>query len=273
MFQRVLKLTVAMSAVAVISTGAAAEFTADEIVTKAYQVDGGRDGISRLTFSFLKPNAPEKKLVYTMVWKRYNGENGIDSKILFYSEFPPDDQGKAFLGYIYSDGRKDDGWMYLPELRMVRKMGHEQHRHDDDDFAHSDLTHVDLVPRKPDADLHRLVNEERSDGREYYVVVSVPKDEDEEGYPYNQTVKWISKDGFRTEQIDYYRGGQKAEKSARIIWKQLGTAWVWEQVMAEDFKDGSRTTLSISDIRINVGLKDQVFSARSLRNGVESVLR
>lgn len=253
----------------------AAELTAEQIVTKAYQVDGGRDGVSRLTFTFRKPNAPEKKLIYTMVWKGYGGEGGVDSKLLFFSEFPPDDRGKAFMGYIYSDDRMDDHWLYLPELRMVRKMNHDMHEHhrEDDEFAPSDLTRGDLVPRAPDADRHRLAGEETVEGRAYYVVESVPEDEDDENYPYSKTVKWIAKDNFLTERIDYYRGGDQAAKRQRIKWKKIDKFWVWEQVVGEDLKDGSRTVLDISDIRVNVGLKDQAFTARSLRNGIESVLR
>lgn len=252
----------------------AAELSADDVVAKAYHVDGGRDGVARLTFTFQKNGAPEKKLVYTMVWKRYEGEGGVDSKVIFFSEFPPADQGKAYLGYIYSDDRMDDGWIYLPELRMVRKMSHEHHHHDDDDFAHSDLTRGDLAPRKPTADTHRLMGDEDRDGRVYYVVASVPKEAaDDEEYPYSRTVKWISKDNFLTEQIDYYRGGDKVEKTARIQWKRIGDNWVWERVTAEDFKKGSRTVLTVSDVRINLRLKDQAFSSRSLRNGLESVLR
>src|SRR3569832_797554 len=222
----------------------AAELTAEQIVTKASQVDGGGDG-------------------------------GVDSKLRFFSEFPPDVRGKAFMGYIFSDDRMDDHWLYLPELRMVRKMNHDMHAHhrEDDEFAPSALTRGDLVPRAPAADRHRLVGEEAGEGRAYYMVGSVPEDEADENYPYSKTVKWIAKDNFLTERIDYYRGGDQAAKRQHIKWKKLDKFWEWEQVVGEDLKDGSRTMLDISDIRVNVGLKDQAFTARSLRNGIESVLR
>lgn len=267
------RLAVVVALVAGAGPLSAAELSVDDIVTKAYQVDGGRDGVSRLSFTFNKPNLPEKKLVYTMVWKLYGGKDGVDIKLLFFSEFPPDDRGKGFMAYIYDDGRMNDHWMYLPELRMVRKMSHadHQHAHEDDDFAHSVLTGADLIPRRPGADHHELVGEEVVDGKAYYVITSVPKQPTAD-YLYSRTVRWISKDNFLTELIEYYRG-DKLEKNERIKWKQIDDHWVWERVVGELPKDGSRTVLDISDIRINLGLGDGVFSARSLRNGVEAVLR
>lgn len=276
MLRRALSLLVVTLAALSVHPTVAAEPTAEQIVTKAYQVDGGRDGLSRLTFTFRKPNSAEKRLIYTMAWKGYGGEGGVDSKLLFFSEYPPDDRGKAFLGYIYSDDRMDDHWLYLPELRMVRKMNHDMHEHhrEEDEFAPSDLARGDLMPRVPTADRHRLVGEQAINGRNYYVVESVPKDDDDENYPYSKVVKWIGKDDFLTDRIDYYTSGDQIAKRESFKWKKIdGKYWVWEQVVGEDFTSGSRTVLDISDIRVNVGLKDQAFSTRSLRNGVDSVLR
>lgn len=250
---------------------AAAALSADEIINKAYRVDGGHDGISRLTFTFQKPDTPEKKLTFSMVWKEYGGEDDIDSKILFFSEFPPDERGKSFMAWVYKD-RRDDHWVYLPELRMVRKVSHGAHmsKHDDDDFALSVLTRGDLVPRKPEVDRHTLLGEEELKGRPYYVVESRPKQTSEE-YPYQRVRRWISKQDFLIERIDYYGSGATPEKQQEITWERRDKVWVWTRVLGVQAKNGARTLLEISDIRVNLGLKDDVFSARSLRLGVESV--
>jgi len=249
----------------------AAAPSADEIVAKAYKVDGGQDGVSRLTFTFSKPGAADKKLAYTMVWKSYGGKDNLDIKLIFFADFPPDDRGKAFLTYVYKD-RMDDQWIYLPELRMVRKMSHDPDQHrPDDDFAHSVLGRFDLVPRDPSADQHQLVREDTYEGHPYYVIESAPKSASEQ-YPYSKIVRWIAQDSFITGRIDYYRDGSAPFKSQYLHWRQIGNNWVWERVTGED-KNGSRTVLDLSDVRINLNLKDDVFSARSLRNGIESVLR
>src|SRR3569623_1125596 len=183
---------------------AAAVPSADEIVAKAYKVDGGQDGVSRLSFTFSKPGAADKRLAYTMVWKSYGGKDNLDIKLIFFADFPPDDRGKAFLTYVYTD-RMDDQWIYLPELRMVRKMSHDPDQHrPDDDFAHSVLGRFDLVPRDPAADQHQLVREETYEGHPYYVIESAPKRASEQ-YPYSKIERCIPQDSNNTGRIDYYR--------------------------------------------------------------------
>ncbi len=248
----------------------AAEFSATEIVTKAHDVAGGDDSISRLTFTFQKPDGAEKKLIYTMVWKEYGGKDDIDDKVIFFSDYPPDDKGKSFMTWVYGN-KKADEWMYLPELRMVRKVTHSEHHHHDneeDDFAHSVLTHIDLVPREPGLDDHALVHEGVAEG--VYLVESIPKQVSKD-FTYQKTRRWISKDHFLLERIDYYGKSGEVEKRQTTKWKKIGEAWVWEQVVGEDLKTKARTVLDISDIRLNNDLKDEVFSARTLRLGKDSI--
>lgn len=252
----------------------AAELTGEEIVEKANAVEGGADSISRLSFSIYKPDGSEKKLIYTMVWKEYGGKDGVDDKVIFFSEYPPDDKGKSFMSWVY-ENKKNDEWMYLPELRMVRKVTHgEAHRHHDaeDDFANSVLTQATLVPREPGLDKHARLKDEELDGHSDYVVESEPKQADQ-NYPYQKTRSWITKDSFLPERTDYFGKSGEAEKRQTTKWKRIGEAWVWQRVVGEDLKTHSRTVLDISDIRLNNGLKDEVFTARTMLLGKDSITR
>ncbi len=249
------------------------ELSAAEIVQQAFEIDGGKDGISRVTFIFQQPGAAEKKLVYTMVWRGYGGKDGVDSKVLFFSEYPPDDRGKSFMAYVKTD-KKDDQWMYLPELRMVRKIthGHHQRTHEDDDFAHSQLTHGDLVPRLPDEDEHQLQGVEEWKGRLHYVVESVPKQKDEI-YPYSKTLRWFEQDTFLPVRVDYYNELGELFKRQTIAWRKFQDSWLWERVESEELKSGKHTLMEISDIEVNLGLRDEVFSPRTMRLGPGSIQR
>ena len=111
-----------------IASSTVAGLTATEIANKTNEIDGGDDSISRLTFTFQKPNGSERKLVYTMAWKEYAGRDGVDDKVIFFSEFPPDDNGKSYMIWVNTN-KQDDEWMYLPELRMVRKVTHDESHH------------------------------------------------------------------------------------------------------------------------------------------------
>ena len=228
--------------------------------------------MSRLTFTFVRPDGEERKLIYTMVWKEYAGRDDVDDKVIFFSEYPPDDKGKSFMVWVYED-KKNDEWMYLPELRMVRKVTHsERHAHNDkeDDFAHSVLTQVDLVPREADLDNNTLLKEEELDGHTDFVVESTPKRVTKD-YPYKKTRRWITQDNFLPERTDYYGSSGGLVKRQSTKWKKIGNAWVWERVVGEDLITKERTELDISDIKLNSDLKDDIFSARTLRLGKDSI--
>lgn len=261
-------------AIGCLPPAAFAEPAAAEIVTKAYDLEGGDDSISRLSFTLQRGDGSEKKLIYTMVWKKYQGKDDVSDKAIFFSEYPPDDKGKSFMVWIYKSKMADE-WMYLPALRMVRKVTHsEGHRHhdEDDDFAHSVLTQAVLVPRDPGLDTHTLLGSKEIDGHSTYVLDSVPK-QARKNYPYQKTRRWISKDNFLPERTDYYGESGAVEKRQTIKWKRIGDAWVWEQVVGEDLRTKDRTVLDISDIRLNNDLDDDVFSARTMRLGKDSVVR
>ncbi|HHM05468.1 MAG TPA: outer membrane lipoprotein-sorting protein [Gammaproteobacteria bacterium] len=246
--------------------------SADEIMARSAHVDGGRDGLFGLAFTFEPARKPKTELRYTMVWKTYPDDPKLDTKVIFYSEYPPDDHGKAFMAFIYH-GKKDDHWLYLPELRMVRKISHgrHQHQHDNDEFGKTQLTRGDMVPRAPDADRHRLLGvDERLRGR-YYKIESTPLARSEE-YPYAKAIRWIDAETFLPWRVDYYgERGAEAVKRLHFDWDKIGSAWVWKKVVAENLVNGSKTTLDVSHVRLNIGLSDRIFSKRSLMRRPESL--
>jgi hypothetical protein len=253
-----------------------AEPSAAEIVNRSNEVDGGNDSISRLTFTFHKANGSEKKLVYTMAWKKYSGASDIHDKVIFFSEYPLYDVGKSYMIWVSANSEKqDDEWMYLPELRMVRKVTHdESHHHSDkeDDFAQSVLMQINLVPRKPDLDNHSLFGKDTVDGHDDYVVDSIPK-QASKNFPYQKTRRWISVSDFLCERIDYYDGAGNPAMSQTIQWKKVGNAWVWERVVGTNLKSEDRTVLDISDIHINNNLTNEMFSARTMRLGKDILMK
>lgn len=256
-----------------------AEPSVEEIVKKSFEIYGGDDSISKLTFSFRQPDASERKLIYTMLWKDYKGKDGFTTKMIFFKEFPPDDKGIAYMSWMYRPdlNRDDDEWLYLPQLRTVRKLSkkvddrHGEHQHDkDDEFSKSVLHRIQLVPRAPDLDNLRLVRTEEMDGKDYYVVERTPK-KNSEDFPYIKTIDWISKDNFLLTKIDYLDMDGKKSLHQEIKWQKVGKAWVWEKVEATDPAIGNTTVLTVSDVRINAGLDDNAFTKRVMKLGIDSL--
>ncbi len=261
----------------------AADLDANAIMQKSYAVYGGDDSISRLTFVFQEPGQkqgePEKKLIYDMVWKRF-AEGEYEAKVMMFREFPPDAKGVAYMGFFYMPhpSRNDEEWMYLPELRMVRKLSHSGPKHaKQEEFAPSELRQYDLMPRRPEQDTHQLIGTEKIGDVDCYVIQEIPKPHAEEAYPYGKVVKWISKDNFLPLRMDYYAETQGKNEQGKLIkrqtttWKKIGNAWVWEEVIGLNMLTGNKTILTVSNIRINVGLTDASFSQRTMKLGIDGV--
>lgn len=247
--------------------------SADDIVKKSFAVDGGDDSLSRISFIFQENGQPERRLTYFMAWKKFKGAGDIDSKVIMFREFPPDAKGVSYMGFFYRPelNRNDEEWLYLPELRLVRKLSHSGPKHaKEEEFAKSELRQYDLVSRDPGADGHQLLRSEVLEGVDCYVIESTPKGRGDY-YPYSKAIKWIAKDGFLPLRSDYHDEKGKLLKQQTFKWKRAGDAWVWEEVTAENVQTGNKTTLRISDIRVNVGLTDDAFTKRVMQVGVEGV--
>lgn len=203
-------------------------------------------------------------MVLRRYWKNYPEDPRLDSKVLVFYEYPPESRGTAFMVWTYkvSTGKPEDMWLYLPLLRKVQKVP----VHPDEIFSGANLRPADMLPRPPELDSHRLLREETIENQAYYVIESVPK-RFSPHYPYSKVIKWISKDRLLKERIDYFDRKGHPLKRQIITWKRVGKAWTWEKVILENLQNGVQTRLSISEIRINTGIPDRIFTRRTMQSG------
>lgn len=221
------------------------------------------DQKNTVTLNLIERDGAKKKIVATRYWKNYRSEGGFDSKMLLLTDFPPDSRGVAFLIWDYSQQNKtDDLWLYLPALRMVRRISAQDQN---DAFLGSDLTFGDMGQRRIDEDVHRFLKEETYRGTSTYVVESVPK---EKVSIYSKKVTWISKKDGTILKIDYYDLNQKLLKRQTIDWQTLNNLHVWKKTNVTNVQNGHRTIFEVSDLEVNIGLKDGDFSERRLKTGV-----
>jgi hypothetical protein len=113
-----------------------------------------------------------------------------------------------------------------------------------------------------------MLKEEVIESRSYYVIGSDPKKPDP-SYPYSKVVKWITKDDFLKERLQYYDLDGNLFKEQIITWKKIKEAWVWEKVVTTNVQTKVQTFLTISDIKVDTGLPEDLFTERSMRRGVD----
>ncbi len=240
--------------------------TVEEIVKRSEEVHPGKDHASKLTFTIRDQDGHERKEVLRRFWKGYSGKGDLDFKLIVFNEYPPDKKGNAFLEWAYKpgSGKEPDRKFYLKFLNAVNKVP----KGSDEGFASSDLKPSEMAPRPVELDRHKMLKEEVIESRSYYVIESDPKKHDS-SYPYGKVVKWITKNDFLKEKLQYYNLDGNLFKEQTITWKKIKDAWVWEKVVTTNVQTKAQTFLTISDIKVDSGLSDDLFTERSMRRGVD----
>ena len=238
--------------------------TGTEIIQKSrdltYKI---QDQKNKVTLYLIEKDGSKKKIEASRYWKNYRAQGGLDSKMLLITDFPPDSRGISFLIWDYSEENKtDDLWLYLPALRMVRRISAQDQN---DAFLGSDLTFGDMGQRRLDEDDHKLLREEGYLGTDTYVVESVPK---EKVSIYSKKISWISKDNWTVLKTDYYDRNGKLLKRQTIEWQTLDNLNVWKKTEIINVQNGHRTIFEVSDLHVNGGLLDDDFTERSLKSGI-----
>jgi len=238
------------------------------------------DEIARLTFHFIAADETDKQVIYTMVWKNMSGKQGYDNKAMFFTESPLDRKGVAYLGWLRDkdSDEADDEWIYLPELRMTRRLvPHKQgHKQNDDEFGRSLLDRYNLDPRPSRLDEHRLVGEKTYDGQPHYLISSTPRHGQGLQDPADQgdaatvarRLNWVNKNTLRISRIQSFDADDRELLDIKFHWIEIDGYWLWQRVEATDPATREQTVLEISDIKINNRLNDRAFSKRNLEQGV-----
>ncbi len=251
---------------------------AEEIIRRSQALDSGEDLFSRLTFTIETGKGEQKKFTLLMAYKNYAGKKGLQSKVIMFNQYPPDTRDVSFMAWLYAPERhkKDDMWLYLPQLRTVRKLSHhhdQQHHHkqeNEDEFSLSELQRFELQPRDIALDRHELAAVETLDGQETYKVVSTPLDPASSRYA--SIVRWITRDEYLPVRIEYLDQGGRPVKRQTIRWTRIGDAWLWDEVNAVNLQSGNRTQLRQTDIKVNRGLADNIFTKRFMKRGAGTLL-
>jgi len=247
---------------------AAKDLTPDQIFARSQAVNPGEDQQSRLTLLIKDADGNSRKVVIKRFWKRFTGKGDLVSKVLLFHEYPPESRGTAFMVWTHTEasGLPPDQWIYIPILRKVNKLPGRL----EENLQGSDLRASDMDPRSAALDEHTLLRTEKIGSKDYYVIESAPREPDKT-YPYSKIVRWISTDDYLIDKVDYYDRDGRLLKKQTIAWKQIGDAWVWQKVVIANVQTGSQTTLNLTDIQVNQGIKDSLFTERMMEQGAAAL--
>mgnify|MGYP006272009983 CR=1 FL=1 len=189
------------------------------------------------------------------------GQNELTRMVIVFHR-PASVEGTRFL-VVENQKRDDDQWIYLPALDRVRRIAASE---GDQSFMGTDFTYDDLQTRDVDEDTHTLVREERFNGRDCYVVESVPKNPDDSQY--SKRIQWVAKDIWMPLKMELYdKNGELLKVSTMETIERVQGYWTPMENVMENVQTGHRTRLAVQKIRYNEDLNPDLFSTNFLRTG------
>jgi outer membrane lipoprotein-sorting protein len=236
---------------------AAAEEDGEKLALKIYERDDGTSSYAKIDMLLLDKQGNERPHSMVVAIKDY----GPLSKRYIRFTAPAAIEGTAFLAWENQD-RPDDQFIYLPELRRVRRIVSTQKSHS---FVSSDFSYEDFERRKVEDSLHTLLRTETCEPYQCYVLESSPKEQSSSQY--GKLVSWIVKDIYLPVKVDYFDKQNKLVK--RLLGRRLEKVddiWTLRETEMQDVVKNHRTIMTILDIRYNRNIADRIFTEKYLEN-------
>jgi len=232
-------------------------FTVDEIIAKANVASyyAGTDGSAEARMLIVDSQGNKQRRQFHIL-RRDISDGGAQDFLVVFSR-PADVRGTVFLvnKKIEVD---DDRWLYLPSLDLVKRIAAGDKR---TSFVGAHFFYEDVSGRNIHVDQHKLTSETDS----HYVVLSTPKDKASVEFAEYEVM--INKQTFIPEIIKYKNDNGQIYRTVEVqkVETIQGHPTVVESKVS-DINSGGYTLMQFRNIRYDLGLSEDVFSERSLRN-------
>lgn len=248
---------------------------AKEIMQKVLDRENGNSQYSVQTVSTCRyevkkktiacAETPRTKVVETI--RKDYGPKGKDIKSVSLILEPSSERGIGFLQYDYEDQEKEsDQWMYLSALGKVKRVvsGRSDEPKTGTLFG-SEISYEDVEVKHIDDFIYTLLIEEKYDGRECWVIESVPTPKHARKSNYSKTVQWIDKERLVVYRaIMYDRHGKPAKQMTQSDYVLKDGVWIAKKMNINNVQSRRISTLKLDDVAINIAVDDSLFTERTL---------
>lgn len=236
----------------------------DEIIQKANEAAyyAGEDGRSAVQMTITDGQGRTRTREFVIL--RKDVEDGGPQKFYVYFQKPSDVRKMVFMVHKYMD-KDDDRWMYLSKLDLVKRIAGSDKR---TSFVGSHFFYEDVSGRNINDDSHELTEENDT----HYVLANKPKDPD--SVEFSSYTVWIDKNNFLPTKAEYLDKEGKPYRTVEALDVEEidGIPTVTKSRVA-DLTTGGETISLFTDIKYNLGLKDDIFTERYLRRAPKEVRR
>lgn len=234
--------------------------SAEEVMRRSSLVQfySGDDMKAKVTMRLVSKEGGER--IRELIMLRKDLQEGGEQRYFIYFHQPSDVRGMTFMVWKYPQ-KADDRWLFIPTLNLVKRIAADDRR---SSFVGSDFSYEDVSGREVEEDNHTLLREEKLDGKEVYVVKSVPKDERSADFGFK--LSWIDKGSFVLWKEEYYdkRGDLYKVFTADEV-KPIQNFLTAVKRTMKNVQTGHRTVVTFEEVKYNLGLSETLFTERSLR--------
>ncbi len=248
-------------------SGTAQAEDAASIMNRAHLASyyAANDGKARVHMEIINPDGAKRIREFTIL--RKDVSDGGDQWFYVYFDKPNDVRDMTFLVNKHPDAA-DDRWLFIPSIKMVKRIAASDSRAA---FVGSDYTYEDISGRYPSNDNAEMAGEEDLGGRKTWVVKNTPKEELDD-YAWRKT--WIDQETLLVLKESYYdEEGTEVRRFTTDEYKQIDGFWVGIAGTMENLELDHKTTVRFSDVQLNVGVPDKVFTERSLKSAPKKWVR
>ena len=224
----------------------------------------GDDMRARVLMRLINAQGRERNRELTMLRKNIGAEG--EQRYYIYFHTPSDVKGTTFMVWKHPQ-QEDDRWIFIPAIKLVQRIAADDKR---SSFVGSDFTYEDVSGRTVDDETHTLLSTEEFDGRPVYVVESKPKGKTD----YERRVSWIDRERWLPLKEEYFdsRGEIIRIFTADRV-EQVEGHWTTMARTMKNLQTGHRTETRFDQVDYGIGLQENLFSERYLRNPPQQWIR
>lgn len=218
----------------------------------------GNDGLAEVNMTLIDKNGKERNRVFTML--RLDIVDGGAQDYYTYFKKPSDVSRLTFMVHKLPDGN-DKRWIYVPAVDLVKPISADDKN---SSFVGSDFSYEDVSGRHWSEDNHILKSEGELDRKAVYIIESVPK----EAYKgFSRKVTYLDKETLLPLKEEYYDSKDNMIRifTAIKIEKISGYSTTTVRSM-ENLKKNSKTIVEFTSIKYDIGITEDIFTERYLKN-------
>jgi hypothetical protein len=219
------------------------------------------DRVQELKLRIVDRRGGERTREMLIRTKKYDADR---TRTLVRFESPGDVKGVAMLQWADPKGT-DEQWLFLPELRKVRRIagGAKRESFVGTDFSYEDLAIISQFQDWSESEARAtLLRQESIDGQMAEVIEFVPTGKE---LAYSKLVVWLRSSDLVALRFELYESaGEIKKRLVQSDWRPLGAIPTAFHMEMENIQGGSKTVADFSKVTYDSGLADDVFTQRSL---------